>query len=124
MWQDTQMPPPSPPHATITPVETIIVKDVIDTSCQNINPLIVEDLSKILDQSIQQARLCTNLMLVNVDEIHKVVADPSRVKVEPQEPPSISKATSTQLLLLPPPPPPSATSDTIQMSSVEKEEDT
>ena len=36
--QDTQLPPPSPPHATITPIETIKIKDVIDTSCQNINP--------------------------------------------------------------------------------------
>ena len=53
--QDTPMPPPSPPHATITPADTIIVKDVIDTSCQNINPLTIEDLSKILDQSTQQA---------------------------------------------------------------------
>ena len=53
--QDTQMPPPSPPHATITPTKTMIVKDVIDISCQNTNPLIAEDLLKILDQSTQQA---------------------------------------------------------------------
>ena len=44
--QDKQMPPPSPPHATITPTETIIVKDVTDTSCQNINPLTTEDLDR------------------------------------------------------------------------------
>ena len=31
--QDTQMPPPSPPHVTITPVETITIKDIINTSC-------------------------------------------------------------------------------------------
>ena len=35
--QDTQLPPPSPPH-TITPAETIKIKDVVDISCQNINP--------------------------------------------------------------------------------------
>ena len=51
--QDTQMPPPSPPHVTITPIETLIVKDVTDTSCQNINPLTIEHISKILDQSTQ-----------------------------------------------------------------------
>ena len=47
--QDTQLPPPSPPHSTITPIETIKIKDFIETSCQNINPLTIEDLSKILD---------------------------------------------------------------------------
>ena len=122
--QDTQIPPPSPPHATITPEETIIVKDIIDTSCQNINPLTTKDLSKILDQSTQQARLGTNPILVSIDEIHKAVVDPTRVKVKPQEPPSILKATSTPLLLLPPPLPLSVTSDTVQMLSVEKGEDT
>ena len=30
--QDTQLPPPSPPHSTITPVEIIMIKDVIDMS--------------------------------------------------------------------------------------------
>ena len=62
-------------------------------------------------------------MLVNVDELQKVVADPKRVKVQPQEPPSILKATRPPLLLLLPPPPPSATSDTIQMLSAKKGED-
>ena len=120
--QDTKMPPPNPPHVTITPTETIIVKDVTDTSCQNINPLTTKDLSKILDQSAHQAMLCTNLVLVSVDVIQKVVADPTRVKVNPQEPPSISRATSTQILLLPLPPPPitiiETLGDTIQVSSV------
>ena len=63
--QGTQIPPPSPLHATITPVETIKIKDFIDASCQNINPLTAKDLSKILDQSTQQARLCTNLVLMS-----------------------------------------------------------
>ena len=48
--QDTQLPPPSPPHSTITPIEIIKIKDVVDTSSQNINPLTTEDLTKILDQ--------------------------------------------------------------------------
>ena len=53
--QDTQMPPPSPPHSTITPTETIKIKDITNNSSQNINPLTIEDLSKILDQSTQLA---------------------------------------------------------------------
>ena len=84
---------------------------------KNSNLLTIEDLSKILDQSTQQARLCTNPVLISVDEIQKVVADTNIVKVNPQEPPSVSKPT--KLLLLPPPPPPSAISDTMQMLSVE-----
>ena len=48
--QDTQMPPPSPPHVTITPEKTITVKDVTNKPCQNIIPLISKDVSKILDQ--------------------------------------------------------------------------
>ena len=48
--QDTQLPPPSPPHAIIKPIGSIKIKDFSDTSCQNINPLTIEDLTKILDQ--------------------------------------------------------------------------
>ena len=53
--QDTQLPPPSPPHSTDTPAEVIEIKDVVDTSCQNINPLTAKDLTKILDQTTLQA---------------------------------------------------------------------
>ena len=61
-------------------------------------------------------------MLVSVDELQKVVADPKRVKVQTQEPPSTLNAT--KLLLLPPPPPPSAVTDALQMPSAEIGEDT
>ena len=71
--QDTQLPPPSPPHSPITPVEIIKIKNVVDTSCQNINPLIVEDLTKILDQSTKKARLCSSPILISVDELQKLV---------------------------------------------------
>ena len=64
----TQVPAMSPPHDTSTPVEAIIVKNVPDTTPQNINPLTVEDLKKILNQSAQQTRLCENLVLFNVEE--------------------------------------------------------
>ena len=66
--QDTQIPHPSPPHVTPTPTDSVIVQDVPDTSSQNINPLIVEDLKKILHQISLQAQLCTNLVLVSVEE--------------------------------------------------------
>ena len=60
----TQLPPPSPPHSTFTPIERIKIKDITNTSSQNINPLTAEDLTKILDQLNQQAQLCTNPILV------------------------------------------------------------
>ena len=96
--QDTQMPTMSPPHDIRKPVDTITIKDVPDSSSQNINPLTVEDLKKILDQSILQARLCENLVLVSFYELQKVVDDITRDKVNTQEPPStIPSATSDQL---------------------------
>ena len=99
--QDTQLPPLSPPHDSNTPTETIKLKDFLDSSSQNINPLTTEDLNKILDQSTLQAKLCDNLVLVSVNELQKVVANTSKDKVNPQEPPSIiSTATSGQLLVL------------------------
>ena len=67
--QDTQMPPPSPPHVTPTLADLVIVQDVPDTSGQNINPLIVEDLKKILHQTTLQSQLCTNLVLLSVEEL-------------------------------------------------------
>ena len=81
--QDTQLPPPSPPHVISTLADAIIVKDVTEKSCPNINPLIVEDLTKILDQSTQQERLCNNPVLVSVDELQNVVAESIRDKVNP-----------------------------------------
>ena len=50
-------------------IETITIKDVFDLISQNINPLIEEDLKKILDQSTLQAKLYDNPVLVSVDEI-------------------------------------------------------
>ena len=82
------MPPPSPPHVTPIPIDSIIVQDVPDTSGQNVNPLIVEDLKKILHQTSLQAQLCTNLVLVSVEELQKVVVEITKEKVNPQEPPS------------------------------------
>ena len=104
--QDTQLPPPSPPHSTITLAETIKIKDVVDTSCQNINPLTIEDLTKILDQSTQATRLCTSPILVYVDELQKSIDKLREVKVPPQEPPKTTQTIG--LLLLPPPSPPKA----------------
>ena len=86
--QDTQFPPPSPPHVTPTPVDTINVQDVPENFVQNINPLTAEDLKRILHQTTLQDQLCTNPVLVSVEELQKVVADITRDKVNPQEPPS------------------------------------
>ena len=92
---DTQLPLLSPLHDTSTPIDTIIVKDVLDNFGQNINPLTAEDLKKILDQTTLQAQLCNNPVLVSVEELQKVVADLTRDKVNPQEPPfDIPSATS------------------------------
>ena len=107
----TQLPPSSPPHATITPAKIIKIKDVIDTPCQNINPLTAKDLTKILDQSTQAARLCSSPILVSVDELQKSVVDPKEVKVKTQEPPLTTK--TTELLLLPPPSPPKVIIDVL-----------
>ena len=76
--QDTQLPPPSPPHTT--PTKIVIVKDVLETLGQNINPLIVEDLKKILHQTTLQSQLCTNPLLVSVDELQKPIAEITREK--------------------------------------------
>ena len=76
---------------------------------ENINPLTIEDLSKILDQSTQQARLYTNPILINVDELNKVVADSRKAKVKTKKPPSTFDAT--KLLLLPPLSPPKVVID-------------
>ena len=102
--QDTQLPFPSPPHSTITAAKIIKIKDVVDTSYQNIKPLTIEDLTKILDQSTQAARLCTSPILVSVDELQKSVDKSINVKVKTQEPPKIIQ--TTRLILLPPPSPP------------------
>ena len=49
------------------------IKDVVDTSSQNINPLPTEDLTKILDQATHHAQLCENPILVSVEELQKSV---------------------------------------------------
>ena len=59
----------SPPHDTNTPIDTITLKDIPNSSAHNINPLTIEDLKKILDQSTLQARLCENPVMVSVDEL-------------------------------------------------------
>ena len=107
--------PPSPPHSTFTPTETIKIKDVTKTSSQNINPLITEDLTKILDQSTQQAQLCTSPILVSVDELQKLVDKPKEVKVSPQEPPKFTQTIG--LLLLPPPSQPKSVTQALQEPS-------
>ena len=102
--QDIQLPPPSPPHSTITPTEIIKIKDVTNTTSQNINPLTTEDLTKILDQTNLQAQLCANPILFNVEELQKLVDKIKEGEVPPQEPPQNTQTTG--LSFLPPPSPP------------------
>lgn len=85
---DTQISSVSPSHDTNVSVEKIIVKDVLDATDQNINALTAEHLKKILHQSTLQAQLCSNLVLVNVEELQKVITKVTRDKVNTQEPPS------------------------------------
>ena len=101
--QDTQFPPPSPPHIpspphVITPpAESAKVKDVPDTSGQSINPLTAEDLKKILHQTTLQSELCSNPVLVSVEELQKAMEEITKTKVNPQEPPShVSTSTPDQ----------------------------
>ena len=51
---------------------TIKIKDVFESTIQNINPLTKEDLQKILIDSNTKSQLCNHTILVNVDEIEKV----------------------------------------------------
>ena len=113
--QDTQLPPPSLPHSTTTLVEIIKIKDVFDTSCQNINPLTIEDLTKILDQTTLRAQLCTSLIMVSVDDLQKSVDKLKEAKVSPQEPPQITQ--TIVLPFLPPPSPPRIAMQVHQESS-------
>ena len=113
--QDTQLPPPSPLHSIITPAEIIKIKDFVDTSSQNINPLTAEDLTKILDQATHQAQLCTGPILVSVDELQKSVDTFKAAKVSPQEPPKTTQ--NTIILCLPAPSPPKSDLQELQEPS-------
>ena len=114
--KDTQIPPPSPLHSTDTLVEIIKIKGVVDTSSQKIDSLNAEDLTKILDQSIHQAQLCTSPILVSVEELQKSIEKLKEVKVPPQEPPKTTQ--TTRILILPPPSPPKLVTQALQELSV------
>ena len=118
---DTQLPPPSPPHSTFTPAEAIKIKDVTNTTSQNVNPLTTEDLTKILDQSTQLAQLCSSFIFFSVDELHKLVEKLKEVKVSSQDPPKTIQ--TTRILLLPPPSPPRAVTQALQELSAATEAD-
>ena len=96
--------PSNPPHSTELPKEMVQIKDVVDTSSQDIDPLTTEDLTKILDQETHQAQLCTNPILVNIEELQKLVDKAKKGEVKPQEPPKITQTTG--LSFIPPPSPP------------------
>ena len=61
----------NPQHEVNTKCDNVNIKDVFDIVTQNINPLIKDDLKKILVESTTEAILCKNIVLVSVDEIEK-----------------------------------------------------
>ena len=81
--QDTQPTPPSPPQFITTPAKVVKIKDVVDTTSQDINSLTIEDLTNILNQSTHQAQLCTNPILVSVEELKKLVEKIKKGEVKP-----------------------------------------
>ena len=63
----------SPPHVDQEiQWDTININDVFNNIVENINPLIEDDLKRILQDSNLAAKLCTNPILINTDEINKV----------------------------------------------------
>ena len=94
--QDTQMPPPSPPHVTTTHEDSVTVQDVPDTSSHNINPLTIEDLKQILHQTSLQEQLCVNPILVSVEELKKAIANITKEKLNLEEPPSHTQISTSQ----------------------------
>ncbi len=97
--QGTHLSPPSSPHSPTTPEKIIKIKDVVDTTCQNINPLTATDLTKILDQTTLQTQLCTNPILVSVDNLQKSVDKLKEVNVPSQQPPLYFEFLPSPLLL-------------------------
>lgn len=81
---DTQVLSASPQQETSAIIDIVKLKDVFETIAQNINPLIEDDLKKILVKSTNQEKLCENLVLVSVDEIEK--ADKAFVGEEKKTP--------------------------------------
>ena len=98
--QDTKLPPLSPPHLTDTPTEIVQIKDVVDTLSQNIDPLTIQDLTKILDQSTHQAQLCTNPILVSIEELQKSVDEAKKGEVKSKEPPPATQTTEPSFIPL------------------------
>ena len=88
--QDTHFQNVNPQQKISVNIETIRVKDVSDSTTQKINPLIEEELKKILDLSTLQAKLWDNPILVSVEEIQKSMTNSTREEVKTQELPTIT----------------------------------
>ena len=59
----------SPQHVTQEDTETIKIKDVSNNVNQNVNPIIEEDMQKILQDTTTKAQLCSHPILVSVDNL-------------------------------------------------------
>ena len=71
--QDVQVSSAIPPHTNqVSQWDSMLIKDVLDTSEKNVNPLTEEDLKKILIDYTTTTQLCTHPVLVRVEKIEKV----------------------------------------------------
>ena len=71
--QDVQVSSANPPHTNqVSQWDSMLIKDVIDTSEKNVNPLTKEDLKKILIDYTTTTQLCTHPVLVSIENIEKV----------------------------------------------------
>ena len=82
--QDVQVSSANPPHTNqVSQWDSMLIKDVLDTSKKNVNPLTKEDLKKILIEYTIKTQLCTHPVLVRVEKIEKV--ELASIREKPQE---------------------------------------
>lgn len=62
----------SPPHTDqVSQEDSVSIKDVLDSTPQNVNPLTKEGSKKLLKDSTNATLSCNNPILVRVDKIEK-----------------------------------------------------
>lgn len=89
----------SPQHELNIDIDTVMVKDISNTITQDVNPLIEEDLKKILIESTTQEKLCENPILVSVEEIENTNKEFVGEEIKTQE----TSTTPPQSTMIQPP---------------------
>ena len=80
--QDVQVSSANPPNTNqVSQWDSMLIKDVLDTSEKNVNPLTEEDLKKILIDYTTTTQLCTHPILGRVEKIEKVEPGSIREKL-------------------------------------------